>query len=223
MTYAYFYLVGQNIAYLSTTWKVTLPLICLIGLIAAVASGFTDPSICGLVWGWLSVAYIVENNVQVDTTLYHFNRNPAMHFQGLVLAIEIILFTMMSLALLVDDGSVWIWMLIIFAHLIYVMLLFAVNKASKKIEKHVDALRYYFIYFMVLGFTDCFFIVLSMIVHDRRQNLIGIVIATLLSQAAIYVLRNYDVNKFFIPLRSDPELAESSPSLMVTSSSVELS
>lgn len=205
MTYAYFYLVGQNITYLSTTWKVSLPIILLIGLIAAFSSSFTDYTIVGLLWGWASVAYIVETKVQVDTTLYQFNKNPSTHFQCVILALEIIGFIAMSLALLVDDGSVWIWMLIISAHGLYVFVLFVVNKASKKIESPLLALRYYFIYLMILAMTDSYFVVLSMIVHDRRQNLVGIIVATLLSQATIYFLSNYDLDKLLTPWQYDSE------------------
>ncbi len=205
MTYAYFYLVGQNIAYLSTTWKISVPVTIVIGLIAAFSTSFADLSIIGLFWGWLSVFYVVETKIQVDTTLFHFFKDPSSHFQGLILALEIIGFIAMSLALLVDDGSVWIWMLIIIAHGVYVCVLFTVNKASKKIERQQDAMRYYFIYLMILVFADSYFVILSMIVHDRRQNLVGIIVLTILSQASIYILSNYDIDKLYTALHYDSE------------------
>ena len=197
MTYAYFYLLGQNIAYLTTTWKVSAPIILLVAAIAAIASGFTDVTILGLFFGWASVAYIVEKKVQVDTRLLHFNQDPTTHFHGLVLAMEIIFFAVCSLILLVDDGSVVLWLLIMLAHALYVFVVFFVNKASKKIDQHRDAVKFFFVYFMILAFTDSWFVILSMIVHDRRQNIIGIVVVTLLSQLAIYFLNTYDIDRYF--------------------------
>ena len=199
MTYAYYYLLGQNIAYYGNTLVISGPALIAVGIIAALATGFSDITITGLILGMLSVVYLTEKKMNRETAIFQFTKDPSAHFHGIVLGLEIILFASLSLMLLVDDGSVTLWLLSILAHGLYIMVTFFTNKASKRIPGYRDAFRFFFVYTFILMFTDAYFLVISLIVHDRRQNIVSIFIVTVLTQAANYFIDRYDIDSLLAP------------------------
>lgn len=206
MTYAYFYLVGQNITYFAVSWRVSLLLNVLVAVVAGFARGFSDGSVVAVFIGWLSIVWTVEHKLNVPTTTYNCFTHATAHFSGITLAMEIVLFTLLSILLIVDDGSLTIWAGVIFGHTVYIIIVYSINKASKRVAGGFEGLRYYVVYAMLLFSTDLYYVALSAIVHDRRQNLVGTCIIAAITAVVFYLTERQHLDRLLIVHDDDDDI-----------------
>lgn len=189
--YAHFYLLGQNVAWLSVSWRASLFITSLIALVAGLASHFSDLSITALLFGWASVVYTVEFKMPVAAITYDCLGTVSTHYTGIIYGCELVLFMLMSILLMIDDGSLIIWVLTMVAHFIYVLAIYYVNKMSRRVISKNEVAAYYFYYMLILLSSDAFFFLISAIVRNRQQNAMSVWVLTAVTVAALYFTEDH--------------------------------
>lgn len=200
MSLAFYYLVGQNVTYLSASFSGSILAATAILLFTAILTIFEWKALLAVVFGFASVAYIPEHRLVVSTRTFSCHENTAYHHQSIIYLTELVIFFCMTSAVNIDDGAWWIWLTMACTHTFYVMVSEICNRFSERVVlagKPEILVRYYLIYFVILCFSDGFFMATSLIAYNRSQNLASIAILACITFVVVYLSENLEfVHKF---------------------------
>ncbi len=200
MSLAFYYLIGQNVTYLSASFSGSIFATVAVLIFTAGLTFFEWKALLAVVLGFISVAYIPEHKLSASTRTFSCHENTEHHHQSIVFITELVGFFCLTAAVNIDDGSWGIWLAMAFMHTLYVIASEICNRFSGRVVTAGQSeilIRYYLIYFVVLCFSDGFFMATSIIAYNRSQNLASIFILACITFAVVYLADNLEfVHKF---------------------------
>ncbi|OQW70872.1 MAG: hypothetical protein BVN35_17825 [Proteobacteria bacterium ST_bin11] len=198
MSLAFFYLLGQNGTYLASSFYGGIWTTFTIILVALIVSAFKWQAVVAIVLGWSSVAFLPEYRLKTTTKTFNCHKNPATHHHLLFFITEVFAFICVTGVVNIDDSAFWLWLLVAPWHVAYVAIIDGVNRYSHRVkEEDMLARIYYIVYAVILVVSDLYFVLISVIVVDRSQNLAAIAILAVATFIVTYVAENFDaVHRF---------------------------
>ena len=199
MTFTYYFLVGQAIAYLGVSWKITFVITGCIFFIIELFHSIRALQPVMLFPGWISGFYLSEFIVQSITTTFTFT----VPTQTLILAYaaEVLVFSMISVLILPNDSHPVFWAVLLIVHLFYVFVLSKVNLVFNRI-KHNEAniINFFNAYMILLIITDVTFTICSIIQYHADISWQIVLISTpIITVISFFVYEYLKKTQLFLP------------------------
>lgn len=179
LSYAFFYFVGQNVAWLVSTWYISLLVLAIIPLIVVIADSTYVWHACTVFIGWAPVAFVPEYVLKIAHAT--FNGHVTSQMLPIVVTCECLIFVAVTILINANDSSPVFWMILLGVHVGYVWTIWYMNNYTKQIVSPVHARSYYFTYMLVLIVNDVYFLIISLIVHGHALNFMSVFIAAILT------------------------------------------
>jgi len=175
LSYAFFYFVGQNVAWLLSSWLVSL-LICAVAPVAVFIfdSKYAFNAITVFV-GWASVVVIPEFVLKIGHVT--FDSDIKNQLLPLLAVFDALVFVVITIIINVNDSSPAVWTVLLGAHVLYVWGIWHVNFFAKRIREPSHARSYFATYLLILIINDLYFLVISLIIHGHPLNFIAVFVA----------------------------------------------
>lgn len=173
---AFFYFVGQNITWLLSSWQKSLlvcSLVCAAVLLVSV--NYYEQALTALV-GWASVVVVPEFILKV--THVTFDAHIKHQMLPMLVALDAIIFIVITIIVNVNDASPIVWVLLMAAHVGYVWIMWHVNIFAKRVH---DVRIYFATYLLTLLANDTYFLIVALIIHGHPLNFIAVAIAAVLT------------------------------------------
>jgi hypothetical protein len=172
----FLYFIGQNIAWLLSSWIKSLVVCALLFLVTiCVSTDYTTQALTVFV-GWASVVVVPEFILKV--THMTFDDHIKHQLLPLLVLVDALVFALFTTVVNANDASPVIWVILIPAHVLYAWLIYQANALAKRVQ---DFRIYFATYALVLVANDMFFLIVSLIIHGHPLNFISVVIAGVLT------------------------------------------
>lgn len=172
----FLYFIGQNIAWLLSSWIKSLAVCAFLFLITiCVSTNYITQALTVFV-GWASVVVVPEFILKI--THVTFDDHIKHQLLPLLVLIDALVFALFTTVVNANDASPVIWVILIPAHVLYAWLIYQANALAKRVQ---DFRIYFATYALVLVANDMFFLIVSLIIHGHPLNFISVVIAGVLT------------------------------------------
>lgn len=202
LSYAFFYFVGQNVAWLVSTWYISLLALAIIPLIVTIADSTYTLHACAVFFGWAPVAFVPEYVLKISHAT--FNGHVTSQMLPILVTCECLIFIAITILINTNDSSPIVWMILLGAHVAYAWMIWYMNNYTKQIVNQDHSRSYYFTYVMVLVLNDIYFLIISLIVHGHALNFMSVFIAAILTSVPL-LFANHAVLQDFISKTVDQE------------------
>lgn len=175
LSYAFFYFVGQNIAWLLSSWTISL-LVCVVAPISVFIfdSKYVAQALTVFV-GWASVVVVPEFVLKVGHVTFDVDiKNQLL---PLLAVFDALVFVVITIIINVNDSSPAVWIILLGAHVLYVWGIWHINFFAKRIQEPHHIRSYFATYLLILIVNDMYFLVISLIIHGHALNFIAVLVA----------------------------------------------
>lgn len=154
MSFVYYYLVGQNINIITVDWKISL--IINISIMSFIMTWYEFSTLrpIGLLIGWCSCIVINYSSLANSNT---FKSNVLLNIYILLHTFEGIIFGLISLYIIENEGDPLRWVFVIVSHITYICLFQIINYYFDRISFTDTQYNYYIIYGVILLVSDLYF------------------------------------------------------------------
>lgn len=155
MSNGFFYIVGQGVGYITSSWAVSLAINLLVVVAALLTGNETVFSVLSIFLGWASIVLIPEWLLGISSIV--FSKKASTQLLILVYTIEVSTYVLISLLIFVDDSNPFLWLFLAVAHLAYIVGMETINQYSNRIS-HTQLThltwQYYIVFAVVTVGTD---------------------------------------------------------------------
>lgn len=176
LSFAFFYFVGQNIAWLLSSWMVS-GLVCTIIPVVVLLMGVDHGSNSLTVFvGWASVVVVPEFIFKIEHST--FDGDIKNQLLPILAVFDALIFVALTIIVNMNDSAPAVWIFLLAAHALYVNAIWHINNYAKRVH---TPYRYFATYMGVLLANDIFFLIVSLIIHGHPLNFISVLIAGVLT------------------------------------------
>ena len=206
LSYAFFYFIGQNVAWLLSSWLISL-LVCVAAPISVFIfdSKYVAQALTVFV-GWASVVMVPEFVLKVGHVT--FDNDIKNQLLPLLAVFDSLVFVVITIVINVNDSAPAVWIILLGAHVLYVWGIWHINFFAKRICEPAHARSYFATYLLILIANDMYFLIISLIVHGHALNFISVLVAGCLTAVPL-LFASHDIFQAWITKQttnsSDPE------------------
>ncbi len=182
ISYVFGYLIGQNIAWLLSSWVISLLVCAVVPSTVFIFDSDSAPRTLTAFLGWASVVVVPEFVLQIGHAT--FDGDTKNQLLPLLAVFDALVFVVITIVVNVNDSSPIVWVILLAAHVVYVWGIQYVNHYAKRVRDHH---KYFFPYMLVLIFNDVFFLIVALVVHGHPLNFISVLIASALTAVPLFL------------------------------------
>lgn len=198
LSYAFGYYIGQNIAWLFSSWVISMLVCAVLPAIIFIADSHNGVRALTVFVGWASVAFISEFVLKIGHST--FDGDTKNQLLPLVATLDAFVFLLITFITNVNDASPVIWIILLGTHVIYVWGIWHFNNYAKRVHDHRT---YFSTYIFVLVANDVFFFIIALIVHGHPLNFIAVLIAGALTAAGLLLSTRSDMVMQWLSVRPE--------------------
>lgn len=187
ISFAFGYFVGQNIAWLLSSWVISLLVCAVVPATVFIFDSDAAPRTFTAFLGWASVVVVPEFVLQIGHST--FDGDSKNQLLPLLAVFDALVFVVITIVVNVNDASPVIWVVLLAAHVVYVWGIWHVNHYAKRVHDHH---KYFFPYMLVLICNDVYFLIVALIIHGHPLNFISVLIASLLTAVPLLLTSRSD-------------------------------
>lgn len=201
VSYAFGYFVGQNLAWLLSSWVISLLACAVVPAMIFIFDQSSASRALTTFLGWASVVVVPEFVLQIGHST--FDGDTKNQLLPLLAVFDALIFLAITIVTNVNDSSPVIWVILLAAHVLYVWGIWHVNHYAKRVHDHH---KYFFAYMFVLIFNDVYFLIVALIGHGHPLNFISVAIASVLTAVPLVLFSRNDAVMQWVMSRGLPEI-----------------
>lgn len=200
LSFAFGYYIGQNVAWLLSSWVVSLLVCAVLPAVAFIIDSSTAARTFTVFVGWASVAAVPEYVLKTGHAT--FDGDVKNQLLPMLAVFDALVFIFISAATNVNDASPVIWLFLLWVHALYVWGIRHINHYVRRVH---DDRGYFYTYMLVLICNDLFFFIVSLIVHGHPLNFISVLIAGALTGVPLLLASRNEVVLAWLTSRGGEE------------------